>query len=115
MPLTENMPGGAATKPGDVHKAMNGKSIQVRGQISYALVVRWLPSFDGLSVYLFEFPCILFYLLYFHHHHHRPLQIDNTDAEGRLVLSDALCYAATFNPTAIVDLATLTGGWGFLL
>ncbi|ESO10262.1 hypothetical protein HELRODRAFT_117043, partial [Helobdella robusta] len=64
MPLTENMPGGSATKPGDVHTAMNGKTIQ----------------------------------------------IDNTDAEGRLVLSDALCYADTFNPCAVVDLATLTGG-----
>ena len=29
VPLTENMPGGRATKPGDVVRAMNGKSIQV--------------------------------------------------------------------------------------
>ena len=30
VPLTENMPGGKATKPGDVVTAMNGKTIQVR-------------------------------------------------------------------------------------
>jgi hypothetical protein len=30
VPLTENMPGGRATKPGDVVRAMNGKTIQVR-------------------------------------------------------------------------------------
>uniref|UniRef100_A0A8D0GQD6 Cytosol aminopeptidase n=1 Tax=Sphenodon punctatus TaxID=8508 RepID=A0A8D0GQD6_SPHPU len=62
-PLCENMPSGKATKPGDVVKAKNGKTIQV----------------------------------------------DNTDAEGRLVLADALCYAQSFNPRAIVDAATLTG------
>ena len=37
------------------------------------------------------------------------MQVDNTDAEGRLLLADTLCYAHTFNPLAIVDLATLTG------
>lgn len=63
IPLTENLPSGKATKPGDVVFAMNGKSIQV----------------------------------------------DNTDAEGRLVLADALCYAQTFDPVAILDMATLTG------
>lgn len=63
IPLTENMPSGKATKPGDVVYAMNGKSI-----------------------------CV-----------------DNTDAEGRLVLADALCYSERFQPRAIVDLATLTG------
>ncbi|CAL1600912.1 unnamed protein product [Knipowitschia caucasica] len=62
-PLCENMPSGRATKPGDVVKAKNGKTIQV----------------------------------------------DNTDAEGRLVLADALCYGHTFNPRAIVNVATLTG------
>ena len=50
IPLCENMPGGKATKPGDVVVAKNGKTIQV----------------------------------------------DNTDAEGRLILADALCYADTF-------------------
>jgi len=63
IPLTENLPSGKATKPGDVVFAMNGKSIQV----------------------------------------------NNTDAEGRLILCDALCYANTFNPEFIVDIATLTG------
>jgi leucyl aminopeptidase len=63
-PCTENMPGGAATKPGDIHTAMDGTTVEVL----------------------------------------------NTDAEGRLVLADALCYAVTkVKPDTIVDLATLTG------
>ena len=62
-PLTENLPSGKATKPGDVVFAANGKSIQV----------------------------------------------DNTDAEGRLVLADALHYAHSFDPQIILDIATLTG------
>ena len=38
------------------------------------------------------------------------MQVDNTDAEGRLVLSDALHYTQiTYKPNAVVDLATLTG------
>ncbi len=61
--VTYNMPGPDAYKPGDVLKAMNGKTIEV-----------W-----------------------------------NTDAEGRLVLADALCLAVKQEPSAIVDLATLTG------
>ncbi len=60
---TYNMPGPDAYKPGDVLKAMNGKTIEV-----------W-----------------------------------NTDAEGRLILADALCLAAQQDPHAIVDMATLTG------
>lgn len=67
--LTENLPSGSATKPGDVVFARNGKSI-----------------------------CV-----------------DNTDAEGRLVLADALDYAAELNPKLIVDLATLTGACGVAL
>ena len=63
IPLSENLPSGKASKPGDVVFAMNGKSIQ----------------------------------------------INNTDAEGRLVLADALCYADTFKPSLVVDIATLTG------
>lgn len=63
-PLTENMPSGKATKPGDVIVAMNGKTIEV----------------------------------------------DNTDAEGRLVLSDALTYVSReMKPHTLVDVATLTG------
>jgi len=68
-PLTENLPSGKATKPGDVHYASNGKSIQ----------------------------------------------IDNTDAEGRLVLADGLHYAHSFDPQVIVDLATLTGAMNVAL
>ena len=37
------------------------------------------------------------------------LQVDNTDAEGRLLLADALTYAHSFSPSTIIDLATLTG------
>lgn len=36
-------------------------------------------------------------------------EILNTDAEGRLILADALGYAARFKPDAVIDLATLTG------
>jgi leucyl aminopeptidase len=36
-------------------------------------------------------------------------EVDNTDAEGRLILADALAYARTLKPAAVVDLATLTG------
>ena len=60
---TENMPGGSAQRPGDVVRAMNGKTIEVI----------------------------------------------NTDAEGRLVLADALCYARKQGLTRLVDVATLTG------
>ena len=60
---TENMPGGHAYRPGDILRAMNGKTIEVI----------------------------------------------NTDAEGRLVLADALWYAREQGATHLVDLATLTG------
>ncbi|MHC5209372.1 MAG: leucyl aminopeptidase [Planctomycetota bacterium] len=60
---TDNMPGPAAYKPGDVVKTANGKTIEVL----------------------------------------------NTDAEGRVVLADALHHATRFKPDAIVDMATLTG------
>jgi leucyl aminopeptidase len=63
VPATENMPGGRATKPGDIVKAMNGTTIEVI----------------------------------------------NTDAEGRLILADALAYANKLGATKIVDAATLTG------
>jgi leucyl aminopeptidase len=36
-------------------------------------------------------------------------QVDNTDAEGRLILADALVYANSFKPAAVIDVATLTG------
>ena len=60
----ENMPDGAAFRPGDVLRIMNGKTIE----------------------------------------------IVNTDAEGRLVLADALSYAVRENCSPIIDIATLTGG-----
>ncbi len=63
VPSTENMPGPAANKPGDIVTARNGKTIEV----------------------------------------------NNTDAEGRLILADALVYACERKPSMIVDAATLTG------
>ena len=63
MPTTENMPSGRAYKPGDVLRAMSGKTIEVI----------------------------------------------NTDAEGRLILADAITYARKLGATKIIDLATLTG------
>ena len=39
----------------------------------------------------------------------KTIEIINTDAEGRLVLADALTYAERFNPASVVDIATLTG------
>jgi leucyl aminopeptidase len=63
VPATENLPGGNALKPGDILKAVNGKTIEVV----------------------------------------------NTDAEGRLILADALSYAAKQGLSPLVDLATLTG------
>lgn len=63
IPCAENLPSGKATKPGDVVRAMTGKTIEVI----------------------------------------------NTDAEGRLVLADAIAYAKKLGATRIVDMATLTG------
>jgi leucyl aminopeptidase len=39
----------------------------------------------------------------------KTIEVISTDAEGRLILADALCYAADFKPQAVIDLATLTG------
>jgi leucyl aminopeptidase len=63
IPAVENLPGGKATKPGDVVKSYLGKTVE----------------------------------------------IINTDAEGRLILADALAYARTLGASQIVDVATLTG------
>ncbi|HYX22090.1 MAG TPA: hypothetical protein VFA98_14710, partial [Thermoanaerobaculia bacterium] len=62
-PVTENMPGGTATRPGDILRMRSGKTVEV----------------------------------------------DNTDAEGRLILADALSYAERFRPDVLIDYATLTG------
>ncbi len=45
----------------------------------------------------------------------KTIEVINTDAEGRLVLADALCYAERYKPAAVVDLATLTGAAGVAL
>ncbi|MDZ7641396.1 MAG: leucyl aminopeptidase [Desulfurivibrio sp.] len=64
VPASENMPGPAALKPGDIIRHYGGKTVEVI----------------------------------------------NTDAEGRLLLADALAYGvAKYQPAAVVDLATLTG------
>lgn len=63
VPATENLPSATALKPGDILRAMSGKTIEVI----------------------------------------------NTDAEGRLVLADALHYARSRKATHLVDVATLTG------
>jgi leucyl aminopeptidase len=63
IPATENMPGGRATRPGDVVKSMSGQTVEIL----------------------------------------------NTDAEGRLILCDALTYAERYEPAAVIDIATLTG------
>jgi leucyl aminopeptidase len=39
----------------------------------------------------------------------KTIEVINTDAEGRLILADALAYAGRFEPEAVIDLATLTG------
>jgi leucyl aminopeptidase len=44
------------------------------------------------------------------HYGGRTTEVNNTDAEGRLVLADALAYASESHPDAMVDVATLTGG-----
>jgi len=43
------------------------------------------------------------------HYNGKTSEVDNTDAEGRLILADALSYAAMFKPELVIDLATLTG------
>jgi leucyl aminopeptidase len=69
LPATENLLGGSATRPGDVVRSVNGKTIE----------------------------------------------IINTDAEGRLILADALGYAQRYKPRAIIDIATLTGACSIAL
>jgi leucyl aminopeptidase len=63
IPTVENMPGGKASKPGDIVTSMSGQTIEIL----------------------------------------------NTDAEGRLILCDALTYADKFDPDVVIDIATLTG------
>lgn len=43
------------------------------------------------------------------HYNGKTSEVDNTDAEGRLILADALAYAEKYKPSAVIDLATLTG------
>jgi leucyl aminopeptidase len=43
------------------------------------------------------------------HYNGKTSEVDNTDAEGRLILADALAYAERYHPAAVIDLATLTG------
>jgi leucyl aminopeptidase len=43
------------------------------------------------------------------HYNGKTSEVDNTDAEGRLILADALGYASHYKPDVVIDLATLTG------
>ncbi len=43
------------------------------------------------------------------HHNGMTSEVDNTDAEGRLILADALSYAGRYDPSLVIDVATLTG------
>jgi len=63
VPSSENLPDGAANKPGDIVTSISGQTIEIL----------------------------------------------NTDAEGRLILCDALTYAETYDPDVVIDIATLTG------
>lgn len=63
VPASENLPDGAANKPGDIVTSMSGQTIEIL----------------------------------------------NTDAEGRLILCDTLTYIERFEPSFVVDIATLTG------
>ena len=63
VPSSENLPDGAANKPGDIVTTMSGQTVEIL----------------------------------------------NTDAEGRLILCDALTYCQRFEPTEVIDIATLTG------
>ena len=63
LACAENMPGGRASKPGDVVTTMSGRTVEIL----------------------------------------------NTDAEGRLVLCDALSYVERYKPACVIDVATLTG------
>ncbi|MDH4047873.1 MAG: leucyl aminopeptidase [Gammaproteobacteria bacterium] len=63
VPTCENLPGGTATRPGDIVESMSGQTIEIL----------------------------------------------NTDAEGRLILCDALTYSRRFKPHTVIDVATLTG------
>jgi leucyl aminopeptidase len=63
LPLAENMPDGAAYRPGDIVTISNGKTVEIL----------------------------------------------NTDAEGRMILADALAWAAAEKPDALLEFSTLTG------
>ncbi|MDB5266056.1 MAG: putative cytosol aminopeptidase [Parcubacteria group bacterium] len=63
VPAAENMLGPNATRPGDIHTSLSGKTVEVT----------------------------------------------DTDAEGRLILADAITYAKRFKPGVVIDIATLTG------
>jgi leucyl aminopeptidase len=63
IPAVENMPGGRASRPGDIVTSLSGQTVEIL----------------------------------------------NTDAEGRLILCDALTYAERDEPAAVIDIATLTG------
>lgn len=101
------MPSGSATKPGDVVTAMNGKTIQVSSlsllNISNKSISWFLNTYTYLKLKCNCYDSTISTFTY--------IQVDNTDAEGRLILADALCYSEQFNPSLILDMATLTGNY----
>ena len=68
LPIVENMVDANATRPGDIIKMYNKKTVEVT----------------------------------------------DTDAEGRLIMADAIAYSKKFNPEIIIDIATLTGGVDYI-
>jgi leucyl aminopeptidase len=48
-------------------------------------------------------------------HNKKTVEVLNTDAEGRLILADALSYASKYKPELVIDLATLTGAAAFAI
>jgi leucyl aminopeptidase len=48
-------------------------------------------------------------------HYGKTIEVVNTDAEGRLILADALSYARRYQPSCVLDIATLTGAIGIAL
>lgn len=89
----ENMISGTGMRPGDILTASNGKTIEA----STLLPLRCFVGHVPLCLCVF-FTCTHTYM-YAYVHATPPLlrvpllQVNNTDAEGRLTLADALCYA----------------------
>ncbi|MFC2152394.1 M17 family metallopeptidase [Bacteroidota bacterium] len=87
---------GAATVAGSIHAIAKAK-IPV-------FVVGLIPATDNRLNYNAYVPDDIITM-----HNGTTVEIRNTDAEGRLILADALSFAKKYNPELVIDLATLTG------